>query len=154
GEIATLARIAQPTVGVVTNAGPSHLEGFGDVAGVARAKGEMFSSLTADGCAVINADDRYADTWRRMAAHCRRVEFGLDAAADFSADARTVRGDGTGGVTFTLVEGADARDVRLSVPGLHNVRNALAAGAAAIAAGASLDEVVAGLADFQPVGGR
>src|SRR5690606_30216325 len=73
GEIATLADIARPDVGVVTNAGPSHLEGFGDIAGVARAKGELFASLAPDACAVINADDRHADTWRGLAAHCRRI---------------------------------------------------------------------------------
>ncbi len=154
GEIATLARIARPTVGVVTNAGPSHLAGFGDVAGVARAKGELFASLPADGCAVINANDPYADTWRQMAAHCQRVEFGVDAAADFTTDARTVRSDETGGECFTLSTGAEERKVTLTVPGLHNVRNALAAAAAAVAAGATLDDVVAGLAEFQPVGGR
>lgn len=154
GEIALLARIARPTVGVVTNAGPSHLEGFGDVAGVARAKGELFASLDADGCAVINADDRYADTWRRLAAHCRRVEFGVDAAADFTVDTRTVRANEAGGQAFTLAAGADAREVTLAVPGRHNVLNALAAAAAATAAGATLDDVVVGLAEFSPVGGR
>ncbi len=154
GEIAALAHIARPTVGIVTNAGPSHLAGFGDVAGVARAKGELFSSLAADGCAVINADDRHADTWRRMAAHCRRVEFGVDSPADFTADARTVRSDDAGGESFMLTTRADEREVTLAVPGLHNVRNALAAAAAAVAAGATLDDVVSGLAGFQSVGGR
>ncbi|MEX0901015.1 MAG: UDP-N-acetylmuramoyl-tripeptide--D-alanyl-D-alanine ligase [Gammaproteobacteria bacterium] len=154
GEIATLSRIARPTVGVVTNAGPSHLAGFGDIAGVASAKGELFASLPADGWAVINADDRYADVWRRMAAHCRRVEFGVDAAADFTADARSVRRNEAGGEVFTLKADAEKREVTLAVPGLHNVRNALAAAAAAVAAGATLDDVVAGLAEFQPVGGR
>ena len=73
GEIAALAATARPTVGVVTNAGPAHLEGFGDVAGVARAKGELFAALPADGVAVINAADVHAPTWGALAAHCKRV---------------------------------------------------------------------------------
>lgn len=154
GEIANLARITRPTVGVVTNAGPSHLEGFGDVAGVARGKGELFAALPTDGCAVINADDHYADTWRQLAAHCRRVEFGVDADAQFRADARSIRSDDAGGQAFTLTAGADSRPVTLAVPGRHNVLNALASAAAATAAGATLDDVVAGLAEFNPVGGR
>ncbi len=85
GEIAYLTGIARPTIGVVTNAGPAHLEGFGDLQGVARGKGELFAGLADEGVAVINADDTYAPLWRELAAHCRVVEFGLDAGADVTA---------------------------------------------------------------------
>ena len=81
GEIDYLAGLAQPSIAVVTNAGPAHLEGFGDMEGVARAKGELFARLDAGATAVINADDVFAPLWRSLASHCRIVEFGLDADA-------------------------------------------------------------------------
>ena len=154
GEIAALAATARPTVGVVTNAGPAHLEGFGDVAGVARAKGELFAALPADGVAVINAADAHAPTWRALAAHCTRVEFALDADADYAAQSAGVRVTEAGGQAFELTTPVGDIDVELPVPGLHNVANALAAAAAAIAAGASLADVRGALAALAPVAGR
>ena len=86
GEIAHLAGIAAPGVGLVINAGPAHLEGFGGLDGVARAKGELFESLGGDGTAVINADDRYADLWRGLARGAgRQITFGMREPADFRA---------------------------------------------------------------------
>ena len=73
GEVAALVEIARPDVGLVTNAGAEHLEGFGDLDGVARAEGEMFAGLAADRTAVINADDPYATLWRGMSAAPRHV---------------------------------------------------------------------------------
>ena len=70
----------------MTNAGPAHLEGFGDLEGVARAKGELFARLGPDGIAVVNADDTYAPLWRELAGDCQVLQFGLDATADVSAD--------------------------------------------------------------------
>lgn len=150
GEIDYLANIAQPTIAVVTNAGPAHLEGFGDIAGVARAKGELFASLDADSVAIINADDDYAPLWRELAAHCRRVEFGLEADAEVSA---TWSGDANG-TDVTLHTPQGEVQFRLPLPGRHNVMNALAASAAALAAGAGLDDVASGLAGLVPVAGR
>ncbi|HSG11402.1 MAG TPA: UDP-N-acetylmuramoyl-tripeptide--D-alanyl-D-alanine ligase [Gammaproteobacteria bacterium] len=150
GEIDYLAGIARPTIAVVTNAGPAHLEGFGDVAGVARAKGELFARLDSDGVAIINADDAYAPLWRELSAHCRRIEFGLDAdcavTAEWSGDA-----DGSD-ITLYTPEGETR--FRLPLPGRHNVMNALAASAAAQAAGAGLEDIRAGLAGLVPVAGR
>ena len=82
GEIAYLGSLVRPTIALVTNAGPAHLEGFGSVEGVSRAKGEIYSSLRDDGVAVINADDTYADYWRSLVADQRIVSFGLSDAAD------------------------------------------------------------------------
>ena len=86
GEIAHLAALAAPDVGLVINAGPAHLEGFGGLDGVARAKGEMFEALGPDGTAVINADDRYAPLWHGLAQRAaRRITFGMRESADFRA---------------------------------------------------------------------
>ncbi|MFW5815517.1 MAG: UDP-N-acetylmuramoyl-tripeptide--D-alanyl-D-alanine ligase, partial [Wenzhouxiangella sp.] len=82
GDIRYLAELAQPTVGVITNAGPAHLETMGSLEGVARTTGELFTELPADGTAVINADDRFADFWRELAAPRSVITFGMDAAAD------------------------------------------------------------------------
>ncbi len=150
GEIDYLAGLAQPTVGVVTNAGPAHLEGFGDLPGVARAKGELFSRLQQDGVAVVNADDTFAPLWRELAAHCRIVEFGLDADCDVSA---RWQGDAAGS-ELQLVTPQGSIELHLPLPGRHNVMNALAATAAAQAAGAGLDAVRAGLESLQAVAGR
>src|SRR5699024_5738280 len=78
GEIELLAGLAQPGIGVITNAGDAHLEGFGSRDGVARAKGELYEQLGANAIAVINADDIYAAQWADTAAHCQRLYFALD----------------------------------------------------------------------------
>jgi UDP-N-acetylmuramoyl-tripeptide--D-alanyl-D-alanine ligase len=150
GEIDYLAGLARPTIAVVTNAGPAHLEGFGDVASVARAKGELFARLDADGVAIINADDVYAPLWRELATHCNTVEFGLDSACAVTAD---WTGDAAGSDVH-LVTPEGATRFRLPLPGKHNVMNALAASAAAQQAGAGLDAISAGLAGLVPVAGR
>jgi UDP-N-acetylmuramoyl-tripeptide--D-alanyl-D-alanine ligase len=150
GEIDYLAGLAQPTIAIVTNAGPAHLEGFGDLDGVARSKGELFARLGPGGVAVINADDVYAPLWRELAGHCQRVEFGLESDAD-------VRADWTGdpaGSDIRLETPQGKIQFRLSLPGRHNVMNALAACAAALAAGATLHDVTAGLESLTPVAGR
>jgi UDP-N-acetylmuramoyl-tripeptide--D-alanyl-D-alanine ligase len=154
GEVADLVRIARPDVGLITNAGAEHLEGFGDLDGVARAEGEMVAGLDADDIAIINADDAYAGLWRGMT-RARVVSFGVDAEADFSAsDVHSELTDEGFRTTFTLRSPQGERVVRLNVGGRHNLRNALAAAAAAVSAGATLDDVVAGLAAMQPVAGR
>ena len=154
GEVAALVSVARPTVGLITNAGAEHLEGFGDLDGVARAEGEMVAGLPADGVAVINADDPYASLWRGMTAATVRT-FGLGAGADFTArEVRETLTDAGFVTTFTLQAPQGECAVSLNLGGLHNVRNALSAAAAATAAGASLADVAAGLAAMQPVGGR
>jgi UDP-N-acetylmuramoyl-tripeptide--D-alanyl-D-alanine ligase len=150
GEIAYLTGIARPTIGVVTNAGPAHLEGFGDLSGVARAKGELFAGLAADGVAVINAEDEFAPLWRGLAAHCRTVEFGLHAGVDVSAQ---WHGD-AGGSDIELTTPAGSLALRLPLPGRHNVMNALAAATVAQLAGAGLDDIRLGLEALVPVAGR
>jgi UDP-N-acetylmuramoyl-tripeptide--D-alanyl-D-alanine ligase len=156
GEIAALAALAKPAIALVTNAGDEHLEGFGDLDGVARAEGEMFAALSAGGTAVINADDPFAGLWAGMApAGARTLRFGIDAPADIRAQAISGRIEAGAFVTaFTLsVAGAEAR-VKLPLAGRHNVSNALGAAAAAHAAGIALPAIVAGLERMRPVAGR
>ncbi len=154
GEVAALVSLARPTVGLITNAGAEHLEGFGSLEGVARAEGEMVEGLEADAVAVINADDPFAPLWRGLT-RARVVTFGLGAQVDFGG--RGLRTEVAGGefrTRFTLecAEGRSAIELRLA--GRHNVTNALAAAAAACAAGATLEQVRAGLATMRAVRGR
>ncbi len=150
GEIAWLTTIAAPTVAVITNAGPAHLEGFGSLEGVAEAKGEIYSGLRPGGTAVVNADDAFADLWRGLAAPRDVLTFGLERPADLSADWHPAEG----GSRLSLRTPWGYAELQLPLPGRHNVMNALAASAAALAAGASLDEVVQGLAGMRAVSGR
>jgi UDP-N-acetylmuramoyl-tripeptide--D-alanyl-D-alanine ligase len=155
GEIEHLAAIAKPTIGVVTNAGAAHLEGFGSLQGVAQAKGEMFQALPANGVAIINADDVFAPLWRDSAAAERVWTFGFEQPADFMA--HKVRSSGTSSgfrSDFDLVTPDGTVAATLGLAGLHNLRNALGAAAAANAAGASIEQIVVGLAAIKSVAGR
>ena len=151
-EIARLCAIAAPDIGLVTTAGACHLEGFGSLEGVARAKGEMFESLAEDGVAVINADDSYAALWRQLASGRRIVTFGFGPGSDFTA--RNVRQTAADEISFVLVCRAGEADVRLALAGRHNVMNALAAAAAAAQVGADLEQMVQGFGAVAPVSGR
>lgn len=152
GEIDMLAGLARPTVGVVTNAGDAHLEGFGSRDGVARAKGELYEQLDPGAIAIINADDAYAEQWADTATHCRRLYFSLDGqAADISAHDIELAGEGS---TFVLVTPNGGATVNLALPGTHNIRNALAAAAAATALGMQAQDIAAGLAKTTPTAGR
>jgi UDP-N-acetylmuramoyl-tripeptide--D-alanyl-D-alanine ligase len=154
GEIAALAALARPRVAVVTNAGPAHLEGFGDLEGIARAKGEVFASLPPEGTAVINMDDPYAPLWREMAGGRRTLTFGLDAPADVNAFPESGGGPRKLVSAFRLSTPAGSVGVTLSLLGRHNVRNALAAAAAAWALDVPLEAIGRGLERVRPVRGR
>jgi UDP-N-acetylmuramoyl-tripeptide--D-alanyl-D-alanine ligase len=155
GEIASLSAIAEPTIGIVTNAGAAHLEGFGGLEGVARGKGELFRALPTTGTAIINADDAFADFWRASAANRRVFTFGLSQAADFRARGvqSRVGADGFHN-SFELDTPNGARACTVALAGVHNLRNALGAAAAAFAAGATLDNISTGLAAVRAVSGR
>ncbi|HEX7116105.1 MAG TPA: UDP-N-acetylmuramoyl-tripeptide--D-alanyl-D-alanine ligase [Steroidobacter sp.] len=153
GEIAHLCAIAEPTIGVVTNAGAAHLEGFGTLENVARGKGELFRSLPIEGVSIINADDGYAPLWRELSSADRILTFGFEQPADFTAHRVSVTAPADP-IQFELVTPYGNRQTTLSLVGLHNLRNALAAAAAACAAGAELDDIAAGLASMKSVAGR
>jgi len=154
GDVAALVRIAHPTVGLITNAGAEHLEGFGSLEGVARAEGEMVAGLKSEATAVINADDAFADLWRKMTP-ARVVTFGVQKPADFMAAdlSTTVAADGFL-TRFTLNSPTGRAPIELRMGGRHNVANALAAAAAAMSAGASLQDVAKGLGAARAVPGR
>jgi UDP-N-acetylmuramoyl-tripeptide--D-alanyl-D-alanine ligase len=154
GEVAALVQIAQPSVGLITNAGAEHLEGFGSLEGVARAEGEMVAGLGQTATAVINADDEFAALWRGLTP-ARVVSFGVHRPADFSAtEVRTTVGAGGFRTHFRLVSPQGSAAIELAVGGEHNVANALAAAAAAASAGATLEHIAAGLAAVRAVPGR
>ncbi|WP_237392663.1 UDP-N-acetylmuramoyl-tripeptide--D-alanyl-D-alanine ligase [Steroidobacter denitrificans] len=155
GEIAQLASLAEPEVGIVTNAGAAHLEGFGSLDGVADGKGELLRSLPSDGVAVINADDRYAARWRNSSTAKRILSFGLEQPADFMARKVRIAGEvGSFRTDFDLATPGGSCAATLALGGLHNLRNALGAAAVACAVGATLHDIAAGLARMQSVGGR
>ena len=150
-EIAFLTNIGKPDVAILNNAGASHLEGFGSVEGVSRAKAEIFQGLGDSGIAIINADDEYADYWLGCVADKQVISFGMENAA-------TVQGKATPTGTLVLNYADDPKDssveINLALLGRHNKRNALAAASAAIAVGANLQEIKQGLESLQPVKGR
>jgi len=146
GEIRRLAEIGRPDVGVVTNVGPAHLEHIGSVAGVAEAKAELLESLGPSGTAVVNADDPLTDRLLAVT-KCGKLTFGLDRGADVRAENVRCEGERT---FFSLRSPAGEAEVSLSFPGLHNVRNALAAAAAACALGADVDDIRQGLESAEP----
>jgi UDP-N-acetylmuramoyl-tripeptide--D-alanyl-D-alanine ligase len=154
GEVAHLVEIGRPTVGLITNAGAEHLEGFGSIEGVARAEGEMVAGLKPDATAVINADDQFADLWR-ASTPARVVTFGVQKAADFTAtELKTSVGPDGFLTRFNLVSPLGQVAIELRMGGRHNVANALAAAAAATAAGAKLEHVAQGLGAVRAVAGR
>ena len=150
GEIDYLTRLTHPTIALINNAAAAHLAGLGSVEAVARAKGEIYAGLAEDGIAVVNADDAFADLWCHLAAPRRLVRFGLDQPADVTADFML----GSDGSTIELRTPQGGITMRLPLLGRHNVMNALAASSAALAAGASLADIQAGLEKLKAVSGR
>lgn len=153
GDIADLAAIAEPDVGVITLCAPAHLEGFGTIEQVARTKGEIYAGLPADGTAVINLDDDFAGYWRTIAGDRQILTFGFDAAADVRASAIEALGPGQG-MRFRLHVQAESVALALPFDGRHNVANALAAAAAALALDIPLEVIRQGLETASNVGGR
>ncbi len=150
GEIRYLTNIAQPTVAVVNNAGIAHIGEVGSREAIARAKGEIFEGLSEDGIAIINADDGFADYWKSLNIKRRVITFGLKKEADVSATYQ-VNGN-LSLVQLTTPDGQIKFD--LHVLGVHNIYNALAASAAAVALGISNKEIAKGLTGFGAVKGR
>lgn len=150
GEIDYLTRIARPTIALVNNAGAAHLEGLGSVENVAHAKGEIFAGLANKGTAIINADDDYADLWRRLAGSRTILTFGLERPADVSA--RFTPTDD--GALIELTTPAGSITMRSPLLGKHNAANVAAASAASLAAGASLADIQRGLEKLRGISGR
>ncbi len=150
GEISRLTSLASPTVALITNAAAAHLEGFGSLEGVAHAKGEIYGGLNSDGTAIVNADDSFAGLWLELNRGRKVITFGLERDADVSA---TWDGDAQGS-SLALTTPRGNIELRLSLPGRHNVMNALAAAAAALAMGVELESIRSGLQSVAPAPGR
>lgn len=150
GEIDYLTRIAQPTVAVVTNAGTAHIGEVGSRENIAKAKGEIFAGLADDGIAIINVDDDFADYWKSLNKNKKIITFGLEKVADISANYKII-----GNLTKIKLKTLSGEiEFKLSVLGKHNIHNALAASAVAVALGVSNEDIAKGLAVFGAVKGR
>lgn len=155
GEIAELGRCALPDVGVITNVGAAHIEGFGDIDGVAKAKGEMFSAVSRKGVSIVNADDSYYSFWQTIIGSGKQISFGLNQSADVCARSVNSRIEDGHFVTDFIINYQDQKiSIQLALAGYHNVVNALAATAAGIAVGLELNQVKQGLENVRAVSGR
>jgi len=146
GDIAYLAGIAKPDLGLITNIGPAHLHGFGSEQGVARAKGEIFAALPAAGTAIINADEPWSELWTEMSTAGRSLTFGSQPGSDV----RLVDREGNS----RFLTPAGEFDLQLALPGRHNLLNATAAVAVAVALDVDLTKIRQGLESVKPVPGR
>ncbi len=150
GEIDYLTRIAQPTVALINNAGTAHIGELGSRENIAKAKGEIYAGLADDGIAIINVDDDFADYWKSLNQNRKIMTFGLNKAADVSASYRI-----NGNLTQVYLKTPSGQiEFTLSVLGLHNIHNALAASTVAVALGVSNEDIARGLAVFGAVKGR
>ena len=150
GDIAYLAAIARPEIGVVNNIAPAHLERMGSLEGIAETKGALYTALPAQGVAVINADDAFATFFGNLAGTRRVLRFGMDAKADVRAEDVQV----TSSTTFTLIATNQRIEIKLPFNGRHNVHNALAAAACAVALDVPLALIKNGLEAAPSVKGR
>lgn len=151
GDIAYLAAIARPDIGLVNTIAPAHLERMGSVEGVAETKGALYQALPVDGVAIINADEAFASFFTALAGTRRQLRFALDHKADVGADVLDQRVDGSHFLLSTPVGDAE---VQLPLAGRHNIANALAAASIALALDVPLDTIVEGLENVPGVAGR
>lgn len=150
-EIAALAALARPTVGVVTTIAPAHLEGLGSLEGVQQAKGELVEAVPPGGCVVLNADDPRVLALARRAPGRRVCTFGQAAHADVRLGAVTAA---AGGLRFSVAAGRETAEVALPLAGAHNAWNAAAALAVGHLLGVELADGAAALREARPIPGR
>tara|TARA_B100000767_G_C19753111_1_gene531704 strand:+ start:836 stop:2200 length:1365 start_codon:yes stop_codon:yes gene_type:complete len=152
GEIAYTSRMVMADVAILNNAQEAHLSGFGGLAGVVKAKGEIISGLSHKGQVVLNLDDPNVHEWQLLAKPRRVWGFSLsnDNASVYASSIQST----SGGSRFMMHLGQQKRQVDLQLLGHHNVANALASAAAALALGLSLDQILAGLSHVRPYKGR
>ena len=150
GEISYLSNMGKPTVALINNAGNAHIGELGSFEAIAKAKGEILEGLAENGTAIINADDVFAPLWLELAGQHKVMTFGLSKNADFSAHYKLHATSSD--IELSTPQGLSS--FCLSTPGLHNVMNALAATAAALATGVTLKNVASGLANYAGVKGR
>ena len=154
GEIAYTTQLVKPDIAMNNNIAAAHLEGFGDLCGVARAKGEIFSGLGVDGIALYNKDTKYTSKWQWRLTDKQIRTFSCLNPVNADCYSSKVVLDENGCASFSLQSALGHCDINLNVPGKHNVCNAVAAAAAAIECGATLNDIKLGLAEMAPVKGR
>lgn len=155
GEIAYSSQYARPDIAVITNAGAAHIEGFGSLAGIARAKAEIIESLSNKGIAVLNKDDEFYGLWKKIAKDRKVTTFGLDETADVTAKDIEFSTNNSEFITdFVLTTVDDEITIKLGLAGRHNVINALAAAAGCLSLGIKLPQIKLGLEKMKPVTGR
>ena len=154
GEIEWLSAIARPNVAVITQCAPSHLEGFGSIDGVAKAKAEIYSGLQSSGTAIINADDDYAEFWKETCEHLKQFSFGIKSKSA-NVTAKNIEAQTEiNAIKFELHCGQQSIEITLPLSGEHNVMNALAAAACCFSLDVSIESIKAGLEKMSPVKGR
>ncbi len=155
GEIAYTSHYAQVNVSVITNVGAAHIEGFGDINGVAKTKGEIIENLAPEGIAILNRDDAFYEFWLELAGKRKTVSFGLNQTADVRADnINTALANGQFITRFELIVSNSSVIIELKLAGEHNIRNALAAAAVAMQFGLERQHIKQGLEQLRPVTGR
>jgi len=157
GDIAHLCDIALPTVAILNNVGMAHLEGFGDIQGVAKAKGEIISGLGKNGVAILNQEEPWLEQWLALLGERQLIRFGWSDKADVWADIKSVKTGMINGqfkTNFVLNYQQQHIDIQLNLIGEHNVLNALAASSAAISLGEPLTNIKQGLGRLVAVKGR
>lgn len=152
GDIAYTVSMVKPTVALVNNIAPAHVEGFGSIENVAITKGAIYEGLLPQGIAIVNDDDAFCNYWDALFTDKTVVRFSIKHATDMYAD--MIRFNAEGCASFRMMTPAGVADVALLVPGLHQVSNALAAASCTLALGIDLEQVVAGLANFKGVAMR
>ena len=150
GEIAYTSDLVKPQVALVNNAFEAHIEGFGDLLGVAQAKSEIFGSLNESGIAIINLDSPYSRLWMDKAVNKQIMTYSRQGTGS-DVHACGIELNAQGCALFTLVVDGQRLPLALKVPGWHNIDNALAAAAVASAMGLSCEQIVAGLSGYQGV---
>lgn len=154
GEIAYTVDLVKPDAATIVNAAASHLEGFGSLFGVARAKSEIFKGLGDSGIAIINYDSQFHEFWYGKIKRNKVVSFSQDGNVDSDFYATDVSLGLDGCAAFEMVTPYGSIGVALNIPGIHNIGNALVAAALSHSVGASLEDIREGLANIAQVKGR
>lgn len=154
GEIAWTGSLAAPEVGIITNASEAHLEGFGSLENIVTAKGELIDSVRGDGTVVLNHDDAAFQEWRARAGLRSVLSVSAEGNPEASFRAEDVHEDADGLVFTLMADVVEPTEIRLAIPGRHNVANALLVAAAAHSLGLSMTQVASGLARTPAVAGR
>jgi UDP-N-acetylmuramoyl-tripeptide--D-alanyl-D-alanine ligase len=165
GEIAYTTELVKPDVAIINNIAAAHLEGFGDLEGVAKAKGEIYAGLKSNGVAIYNQDSIFNDKWqwrlsdknvKTVACNPEQMTFDKKHTHTIKPNCYSsgVQVNKVGCATFTLHTPIGTRVISLNIPGIHNVCNAVTAACGAITLGASLNDIATGLANMGEVAGR